>query len=319
MQSVDDFRSFFENELSEKLDELEIPRKQAVKQSVLLILIVIACIGGGIGGFIAGQMIIAIACGVSLIVAAIVLGISINKKVKYIKKHYKDGVIRPIVHYVSPELSFSPTDYISQSEYIASKIFLTGVDRYKGDDLVQGKIGATSIRFSEIHSEYKTKDKDGKTQWHTIFKGIFFVADFNKHFKGETFVLPDLAEKWFGGLGKMMQKANFTRPELIKLEDPTFEKHFVVYGTDQIEGRYILSPKLMERITKLRTKAKKISISFINAQVSIAINVRKNLFEPPYWSSMKKFELVEKYYAYLLLCVNIVEELDLNTRIWTKE
>ncbi len=51
-------------------------------------------------------------------------------------------------------------------------------------------IGYTAVEFSQVHAQYKTEssrtDSDGHTEtdehWHTIFKGIFFIADFNKHF-----------------------------------------------------------------------------------------------------------------------------------------
>ena len=38
----------------------------------------------------------------------------------------------------------------------------------------------------------------------------------------------------------------FSKRQLIKLEDPEFEKLFAVYGDDQIEARYILTPALMQ-------------------------------------------------------------------------
>ena len=69
--------------------------------------------------------------------------------------------------------------------------------RYTGDDYVKGKIGDTYIEFSEIHSEYKTQNNK-QTTWHIIFKGLFFIANFNKNFKSETLVLPDVAQKAFG-------------------------------------------------------------------------------------------------------------------------
>ena len=44
--------------------------------------------------------------------------------------------------------------------------------------------------------------------------------------------------------------------DLIKLEDEEFEKQFAVYGTDQIELRYILTPKMMQDMTALQSKIK---------------------------------------------------------------
>ncbi len=319
MKTVDEFKHYFEKELSSELDRLETPRKRILRLILITILSSLVLIAGAIYLFTLREKVPGIICGVVWIILVVVLGTIISKKINRIKLTYKEGVIRPMIGFISQDLNYHPTSFVSQQDYTKSGIFTQGVDRYKGDDLVEGKLDSTILKFSEIHSEYVTRDKDGKSQWHTIFKGIFFVADFNKDFKGKTYVLPDLAEKWFGGLGKMMQKANLARPQLIKMEDPVFEKAFVVYGSDQVEARYILSPKLMERIMELKKKAGTISMSFVNSQVNIAIKVKGNLFEPPIWSSMKKFSLIEKYFTYLVLAINIVEDLDLNTRIWTKE
>jgi hypothetical protein len=105
------------------------------------------------------------------------------------------------------------------------------------------------------------------------------------------------------------------------LEDPEFEKHFVVYGTDQVEARYILSTALMQRILTLRNKVNKgISLSFIDSHVYIGLPIDRNLFEPPaLWQSIDNYKQIEEYHYLVSLCMTIVEVLDLNTRIWTKE
>ena len=73
-------------------------------------------------------------------------------------------------------------------------------------------------------------------------KNSYGYQDFNKHFNVKTYVLTDTAEKMFGFLGKKLQSMNSSRDDLVYLENPDFEKQFVVYSSDQIEARYILSP-----------------------------------------------------------------------------
>ena len=179
------------------------------------------------------------------------------------------------------------------------------------------------MKFSEMHAEYKTETTDSKgrrhTQWHTIFKGLFFIGDFNKHFSGKTVVLPDTAERLFGLLGKTLQSVFKHSGELIKLEDPEFEKHFVVYGSDQVEARYILSTSLMKRITDFRSKhGKPVYVSFVRSCVHVAVTTGKNMFEPRILRSLLDFEMAEDYLEDLEFALGIVEDLNLNTRIWTK-
>jgi hypothetical protein len=199
------------------------------------------------------------------------------------------------------------------------------VDRYHSEDYVSGSVGKTKVEFSEVHSEYKTEYHDSKGHrhevWHDIFRGVFFVADFNKEFKGLTLVLPDTAQKMFGDMiGSFFQKHSIGRPDLVKMEDPEFEKLFVVYGNDQVEARYILSPALMQRLVEYKKKTgKTLHFSFCKSKVYVAIPYNKDLFEPRIFRSIVDFDEVKGYFEDLQLVVSMVEDLNLNTRIWGKE
>ena len=67
-----------------------------------------------------------------------------------------------------------------------------------------------------------------------------------------TLLYPDTAEKMFGKFGQSLQSLNGKMAhggrDVVKLEDPEFEKEFVVYAHDQVEARYVLSPSLMRRL-----------------------------------------------------------------------
>lgn len=109
---------------------------------------------------------------------------------------FKNQIIEKLVKFIGDSLRYNKLGYISETDYRFSSLFTQRVDRYSGDDLVVGKVDGVDIRFSEVHSEVKKKGNKGKTYWLTIFRGLFFVADFNKHFKGKTVILPDSSEKF---------------------------------------------------------------------------------------------------------------------------
>jgi hypothetical protein len=180
-------------------------------------------------------------------------------------------------------------------------------------------VGQTAVKFSEVDAKYESGSGKNRTV-QQIFKGLFFIADFNKDFHGRTFVLPDTAEGFLGKLGQAFQEWNISRDDLVRLEDPEFEKEFVVYSNDQVEARYILSTSLMKRIVDFkRQSGKKIHLSFINSQVNVTVSFKRNLFEPRLFSTLLDFEPVREYFEDLVLAVGIVEDLNLNIRIWTKE
>ncbi len=313
MKSIEELKSYYDKELMKDLLVLEENRKKIAKK---LLTVNIIC---GLSIIISFALffifpLIALIMLILLIILWIFLGIRITKGYT---SDFKNKIIYNIIKFIDPNLEYYPQGMIPQESYMSSKIFLSRVDRYTGDDYVKGKIGDTFISFSEIHSEYKTQSKND-TDWHTIFKGLFFIADFNKKFKSQTIVLPDVAEKMFGSIiGKMFQDLNKARGDLVKMDDPEFEKLFVVYSNDQIDARYILSPSLMKRITDFKKNSKKnIYLSFINNQIFVAISYYKNLFEPKIFKTLIDFDLIKEYYEDMSLAIGIVEELNLNTRIW---
>jgi len=223
-----------------------------------------------------------------------------------------------MVNFINEGLKYSASCYIDESDFIRSHIFNIAHDVYAGDDYVCGIIGETETEFSEVYSAYKVSTRGG-TYWHSIFKGLFFIADFNKNFSGKTIILPDKAEKLLGRFGRILQSRNKKRGQLIKLEDPEFEKYFVVYGDDQVQARYILSTSLMRHIADFKKNTgRNIYLSFIDSKICVAISYTKNLFEPKLYKTLLDFRPIQEYFETLQLVISIVNDLNLNTRIWTK-
>ncbi len=324
MKTLEDLSEFYKTTLINDLKPLEARRKSLVNK----FLIVGAFI---LGGIVIGFAVIA-AAGVPtpvIFFVPVILGIILSAIIfsvmsKGYVQEFKGTIIGKLVNFLDDNLAYSQSACILQSTYMASTIFTRRPDRYRGDDHVAGKVGATQIEFSELKTEYKTTSTNSKghrqTHWHTIFKGLFFVADFNKHFACETVVLPDTAQKLFGRLGQKLQSLNVFRGQLIKLEDPEFERLFVVYGDDQVQARYILSTSLIQRIVQFKTRSQKpIYLSFVGSKVFVAVSYTKNLFEPKIFSTLLNFGPIRQYYEDLQLAVGIVEDLNLNTRIWSRQ
>jgi hypothetical protein len=131
----------------------------------------------------------------------------------------------------------------------------------------------------------------------------------------------------------------------VELEDPAFAECFDVYATDQVEARYILSPGMMQRLLEFRQEAirareelsariaarKKFFqmvdqedmesgmfyVSFARSNVYIAKHHFRDLFEIDPTRPLTT-ATVEAYAADLQFAVGIVEDLNLNTRIWSK-
>lgn len=232
----------------------------------------------------------------------------------FIKK-FKNRVIQKIISFVHESFQYRPEMYIDVSEFNESKIFYLKSNNFYGDDFVWGKVDKTEIKFSEVHA------RKGHGRYQTcIFDGLFFRADFNKDFNGTTIVLPDSDERLFGHLGTVFQSLRKDRGELVYLEDLEFESYFKVYGTDQIESRYILSLSLMRRLVEFRQKmGRNIYLSFNQSSLFIAIPSTIAFFEPRIFSTLLSYDDIMQYFADAQLAVDIVNDLNLNLRIWSKE
>ena len=315
MSAYASFKEFYEAKLLPDLKILDKERKQ-VDRRVLLIGLIAAVLIVVLGRFRGNATsYFQILLGVFALIV-----ISITSK-KY-RLNFKNKIVLKIAAFVDENLVYSPEGSVSREEFTKSGIFQKYCNSFTGEDHFKGKLGKTAIEFSEVVARHKTTSGTGskrKEQYTTIFKGVFFIADFNKNFNGYTLVLPDTAEKMLGKLGQNLQ-AFSSRGELVKLEDPEFEKEFCVYASDQVEARYILSPSLMQRIVEFKRKWNtKVYLSFRDSKVYIAIKMDKNLFETRLFKSIVDYNFMEENIRFLILLTGIVEDLNLNTRIWTKE
>lgn len=304
------------------LAELEVQRKKIVSAHLqgwgAIVLGIIVGIGiTSFAGAIAGVLIGA----VGVIFGGVTLYKISDDSAQY-KSRFKREVIGAALSSINQSLTLDPNNGISETEFRQSQLFTTEPDRYHTEDLVTGKDGKTSFYFAEVHAEYKTetRTKNGtQTTWHDILKGIIFVADFNKNFNGVTVIRP----KDFGSsIGAWFSKNiySFGDKNIIELENDGFNKNFVTYGTDQVEARYILTPAMMERINELNQRsAYTISLSFINSCMYIAFPLDKNYFEAPIYKTLLSPDLLNDDLSILSFMHALISELDLNTRIWTKQ
>ena len=300
-------------------------RRKRILQKILMIIILITLLIIAVAILLAFQLMPLIAAFVLVPVVVVVFAIAYRQLTKQYKTEFKQKVITAIVNFFDSNLQYDPRGRVSESQFVQSGLFNTSPDRYRGEDRVFGILDKTRIEFSEVHAEYQSQsvDSDGSTHtsWHTIFKGLFFVGDFNKQIKGTTVVLPDVAERLFGGVGKFLQNIQKIgrHPELITLEDPAFEKYFVVYGDDQNEARYILTPNLMERIVSFRERTgQKLRLSFCGENVYVAIPSNHDMFEARVFRTLWSKTLIKSYVDDMAMALGVVEELNLNRRVWTK-
>jgi len=238
------------------------------------------------------------------------------------RKAYRAEVLAPLVGAVLPDFEHDHDAGIDVETFLASRLFPGRPDRYHSEDRFGGRVAGVPLTFAEVHAqeEHEDCDEDGcDTSYTTIFKGLFAVAEFPKEFRGTVLVYPDRSERLLGHLSRSLQRlgGRFRGLELIKLEDPEFERRFVVYADDPVTARYVLSTSLMEALRRFRDRYGQIYASFIDGTLYLAIPMREDLFEPPsVWRKAVDPERLRRYAEALVMMRGVVTELGLNVRIW---
>ena len=263
-----------------------------------------------------------------LIVVILAAAFTIPKDLAIYKRKYKAELVRAVVKKFSPSLEYFPEQGASVDDLMGTLLFSRRPNRFKSEDLVKGTYNDVNVAFSEIRSHLVTTKGTGKnrdTDTEQIFNGVLFYAQFNKKFKTTTLVYPDIAEKVFGKMGQFFQSLNATMTggqysasnlQLIRLDDPEFEKHFSVYGQDQVEARYILTHSFMQRLLGIgQRKRGRVSVSFRENLIAIAVSSLVDLFEAPLIGKVDAAHVgqaIESIAGYLA----IVDELKLNEKLW---
>jgi len=320
MKSISQLTDFYYKTLYPVLQELE-QERETLKKKIIKLAVIYALFTSFIGYYIFKYSHGEIEIFLFFLFAAFTLGAILYKYIiKEYKSDFKEKIIAPLIHELDENLDYFPQLHVQEGYFTRSRLFTSRPDRVSGNDYIRGKIDGVPIEFSDLHAEKRHKDSKGRTTWTTIFQGLFIVSEFNKHFKSQTVVLPDRAQRTFGDfIGNWLQANNFSRNELVKMDNPAFEKEFVVYSNDQVEARYILTHTMMQKLLNYKKQTKHpLYISFIGGNIYLAIEYNKDLFEASVFHSLLKYKIAMEYLKTLHLAVGVIEELKLNQKLWSK-
>lgn len=162
-------------------------------------------------------------------------------------------------------------------ERLKSMNLVPGYSRSSFEDLFQGAYKGSAFELYEGHLEQRHTDSKGRTRYSTVFRGQLIRMHFPRAFLGVTIVRRDAGVfNVFGG-----GNADGRKLERVRLVDARLERAFEIWGTDQVEARYLLHPVMMERLLELETKlhGKRLRCAFEGGDCLVAVE-GGNLFEP---------------------------------------
>jgi hypothetical protein len=319
----EEFEVFYNSQLKSKLMELEKQRQNIGKKLIHVLFgstILVVLLPLSVAIIVNKHIVTEESFGWIYLIAVVGVMIVIGRTIRFYnltvlpyRKNFKRKIISSIVTLIDKNLTYVPDKKISFAEFSTSELFkrFTAI-KWTGEDYVEGTLGETMVKFSEIHAENETTNEEGNAEHHTIFKGLFFIFNLHLDFKGVTLVLPNVIEQCLGSYGKWLLplENKATGGKLISLEDIEIEQEFLVYSDHPIMAHYVISTNFMRRLLAFRHRLKKkVLLSFVDGKVYMAISAKKDLFEPPIFRTVLNIMLISEYYEYLHLGKEIVEDL----------
>ena len=198
---------------------------------------------------------------------------------------------------------------------LISKVYQEGIlyafgFHFTVDDVISGEYNGLPFLISDI----LPAEAKASRPMHISGKGLFMSIKTDKPYKGETIIITK-------DMGQPQERFSTQLLKTVKLEDVKFEQYFTVYGSDQIESRYILTPAFMRRLLDYR-KQKKCDIEVIfsnkiglDKNLFFFIYTGKNHFELPVEISLLNQDLLYGLVKEITSILDIVDALKLDQNI----
>jgi len=147
-------------------------------------------------------------------------------------------------------------------------------DAAKAEDEIFGDYRGMPLSIIEL-----TLTQGSGKKKRTVFHGLTCAVTLPRGLAGTTVVAPDR-----GLFGNLAERLRAGPCEPVRLEDPTFERAYEVYSSDQISARALLTPAFMERFMALarsgRFGAPAALVQDNQLLMALASTSGRDLFEP---------------------------------------
>ena len=228
----------------------------------------------------------------------------VMRRMAKVKFELKTFLMEPICAHL--DLSFSPEASSEPIRHFKAMHLIPVYDRAKTEDEISGQHEDVPFFLLEAVLTRGT----GKNR-RRVFRGLLFYFAFPKPFRGRTILTRD--KGWLGNVFEKLGKPG----ERIHLEDPRFEDVFEVYGSDQVEARYLLTPSFMERLVDLAGDIGRsgLQLAFDDNKLMIALPRDENQFEAgSLLSALENPERVQRIVDQIGWIFRIIETLNLSLK-----
>ncbi len=139
------------------------------------------------------------------------------------------------------------------------------------DEAFKGHYKNTLFSVAETLLKY-TKRSRKHRRTVSVFKGVMIAIKLQKEINSQSVIYNEF----------LTFKQAFSDLEKVELEDDEFMKEYNIYSTNQMEVRFILTPRFIERLKKMKQafQTKRIDMAIFENHLLLCLHVNKNMFEP---------------------------------------
>ena len=243
------------------------------------------------------------------LVLSFVGGYQLSKNTQALKTLLGDNIISGVLkEALGDAVKYDPMGRVRPGRMV----FPFPYTKTDGSDHIWAVYRGLNIELSDIEliNEETDMDAEGNTQTSktTFFKGQWLICDFGKELSGEVY-LSERSRK-----DRSIMKSNVT------MENDAFAKRFCVKADVPQEAYYILTPHMMEYITKMADRSGgTVYMSFQrDGKMHVAVKTGRDFFELGK-SDVDVEGLRRKFYDELKWFTDIVDTLRVEDTLYKKE
>lgn len=162
------------------------------------------------------------------------------------------------------------------------------------EDMWCGDLSGRNFTLHEAHLQQR-RQSGKRTHYVTVFRGAILTLEFDRQFHGTTLVERNKKHrKLFGG-----QKESVTfeghQLDCADMVHPDFEDLFSVWTDDQVEARYLVHPRYIERLVEVERAfgGQNVRALFKGGELVVAIE-SGNMFESGSMDARKDRAMIER-------------------------
>jgi hypothetical protein len=198
---------------------------------------------------------------------------------------------------IMPMVNYTFTEGIDQSLVDKSEIFRR-CEKFMPRDRLRGRLDGLEFEAGEVQSTYTRRNQRKRSETIEIFEGLFVRIELDRELAGRTFVDPESA--------KDTQLGEREGLERVEVPHDGFAKTVLVWSTDPVEARSLLTPTLVDQLATFKKRTGHlVFLSFKRNCVNIAIHTGKSIFEPDIatTTTREEFEEMAEHFTFIEMLV----------------